>query len=464
MTVDAFDPPSEAEPLLEGGMRGTFFGEPRALAFLAFTEAWERFSYYGMTAILVLYMSQALFLPGRIETIAGFAALRSALEGLFGPMTTLALASQVFGLYTGFVYFTPVFGGWLADRFIGRRRAVMAGAMLMSAGHLAMAFDASFLVALLLLITGCGLLKGNISTQVGTLYPVDDSEGRTRAFSIFSTAINVGAIAGPLLIGILADRYSWHLGFGTAGVLMLFGLATYAAGYKYLPEDEPRRRPPAERAPLSPHDGRIVAALLLTMALTIFQSLAYYQNTNIALVWIDRSVDLTLLGFKVPVAWFNSIDPAASIAFVPILFAWWDWQARHGRRGELAKIATGAWIACGANLILAIVSLTAGHARVSVIFPILYDVLLGVAFLYYWPTLLALVSRSAPPRINATMMGCCFLSIFIANSLIGWLGSFYEVMTPASFWALHAAIAATGAVIATLLRRPLSRVLEPHRD
>ena len=125
-----------------------FMGQPMGLAYLAFTEAWERFSYYGMTALLVLYMSQALFLPGRIEHIAGFGALRGALEAVFGRMTTLALASQVYGLYTGFVYLTPVFGGMVADRWLGRRTAVILGAVMMSAGHIAMAFDASFLLAL----------------------------------------------------------------------------------------------------------------------------------------------------------------------------------------------------------------------------------------------------------------------------------------------------------------------------
>ncbi|MEO8461204.1 MAG: oligopeptide:H+ symporter, partial [Dokdonella sp.] len=231
----------------------TFFGEPMALAYLSFTEAWERFSYYGMTAILVLYMSQTLLLTGHVENIVGFPAFRSALESLFGPMTTLALASQIMGLYTGLVYFTPVFGGWVADRYLGRRLAVMIGAVLMSAGHLAMAFDASFLSALLLLIVGCGLLKGNISTQVGELYAEDDGEGRTRAFAIFSIGINVGSVVGPLLCGLLAQVYGWHAGFGLAGVLMLIGLFTYIAGFRYLPEDRPRAQPAQKKTPLDPH-------------------------------------------------------------------------------------------------------------------------------------------------------------------------------------------------------------------
>src|ERR1700742_353853 len=190
----------------------TFFGEPIGLAYLAFTEAWERFSYYGMVGLLVLYLSQELFLPGHIEHVWGFGGFRNALESVFGPMTTLALASQVYGLYTGFVYFTPVFGGLIADRWLGRRNAVVLGALLMSAGHLAMAFDQSFLLALLLLIVGCGLLKGNISAQVGQLYAESDGPGRTRAFSIYSMGINVGAVTGPLGCGLVAQFYGWHAG------------------------------------------------------------------------------------------------------------------------------------------------------------------------------------------------------------------------------------------------------------
>jgi POT family proton-dependent oligopeptide transporter len=438
---------------------GTFFGEPKALAYLAFTEAWERFSYYGMTAILVLYMSQALLTPGHMEHIAGFTAFRSGLEAIFGPMSTLALASQIYGIYTGFVYFTPVFGGYIADRWLGRRTAVTIGAVSMSAGHIAMAFDASFLLALCLLIVGCGFLKGNISTQVGTLYAPEDGAGRTRGFSIFSIGINVGAVAGPLLCGLLAQLFGWHVGFGLAGVLMLLGLATYLVGYREL-SDSVRSAAPARGSekPLDRTQWRIVACLFAVMAITIFQSIAYYQNSNIALIWTDSAVDLDLLGFRVPVAWFNSIDPLASIIAVPALIVLWRRQAVKGREpGEVAKIGIGAWMACVANLLL-----VAGCAltdRVPVLLPVVYDILLGVAFLYYWPTLLALVSRAAPPRLRATLMGIVFLTLFIANFTVGWLGGFYEQMTPLEFWAMHAGIAAIGGTLAMLLRRPLERAL-----
>ena len=436
----------------------TFLGEPRALAYLAFTEAWERFSYYGMTALLVLYMSQALLLPGHVEHVAGFRAFRDGLTSVFGPMSTLALASQIFGLYTGFVYFTPVLGGWIADRWTGQRSAVVLGAVLMSAGHIAMAFDVSFLLALLLLIVGCGFLKGNISTQVGGLYSENDSAGRTRGFSIFSIGINFGAVAGPLVCGLLAQLYGWHAGFGLAGILMLIGLATYLAGYRELSESKRVAAAKVAAAALDRAQWRTVAALLVVMAITIFQSIAYYQNSNVGLVWIDGSVDLDLLRFHVPVAWFNSIDPLASIVGVPCLFALWRYQAaRGGEPGEIVKIGTGAWLACGANLLL--VAGCAFTNRVPLVVPVLYNVLLGVAFLYYWPTLLALVSRAAPPRLRATMMGTVFLSLFVANITIGWLGGFFERMTALQFWALHAAIAAAGGTLALWLKRRLEGAL-----
>jgi len=210
-------------------------GHPRGLYYLAFTEAWERFSYYGMTALLALFMVDQLLLPGHVEHIAGFSGFRAAIEALVGPLSTQALASQIFGLYSGFVYFTPLLGGIVADRWIGQRNAVVIGALSMSAGHIAMTFDASFLLALLLLVIGSGFLKGNISAQVGALYPREDEARRTRGFIIFSTAINVGAVVGPLTCGLLAQVYGWHYGFGIAAIFMLLGLATYLYGYRHLP-------------------------------------------------------------------------------------------------------------------------------------------------------------------------------------------------------------------------------------
>ena len=446
-----------------GTLGGTVVGHPRGLLYLAFTEAWERFSYYGMTALLVLYMVNHLLLPGQVEQIAGFEGFRAALESVVGPLSTQALASQIFGLYSGFVYFTPLLGGLIADRWIGQRNAVVIGALAMSTGHLAMAFAQSFLLALLLLVVGSGFLKGNISAQVGALYPRQEETRRTRGFAIFSVAINFGAVTGPLLCGLLAQVYGWHVGFGIAAIFMLAGLTTYLSGYRYLPARVARRT--HEGGSLSSTDWRIVLALAAVIVITIFQSVAYYQLANVLPVWIQEHVALDVGRFSIPVPWYQSIDPLFSILGVPVLFWFWRRQSARGREpGDLGKIGVGAWIAAASNLVLVFAILAAGPGPVHPFWPFLYCAGLGIAFLYYWPTLLALVSRAAPARVNATMMGFAFMSLFVSNNLIGWIGGFYESMRPVEFWALHAAIGATGGLLVLLFGGLLGRVLESGAD
>jgi POT family proton-dependent oligopeptide transporter len=438
---------------------GTFLGHPKGLAFLAFTEAWERFSYYGMSALLVLYMVNQLLLPGHVEHVAGFAAFRSMIEGTFGALSTQALASQIFGLYSGFVYFTPVIGGWLGDR-IGQRSAVVLGGLSMAGGHLAMAFDRSFLLALLLLIVGSGLLKGNISAQVGGLYPAEDEERRSRGYAIFSTSINFGAVVGPLFCGYLGERYGWHVGFGTAALFMLGGVATYLAGYRYLPARIERKARAATA--MTADDRKVVAALLSVMAITILPHIAYYQLSNVLPVWLEEHASMNAGGFQVPIPWFQSIDPLFSILCVPLLFRLWTWQGRGaGEPSEIRKIGAGAFICGGANLIL-VASIILSPGRVSWIWPFLSCAIQGVGFMYFWPPFLALVSRVAPPKINATMMGGAFLVLFVANNLIGWIGTFYEQLGPLAFWLLHAGIGATGGVLAFVYSRTFGRILEPQ--
>ena len=440
-----------------------FLGHPKGLAFLAFTEAWERFSYYGMTALIVLYMVQQLLLPGHVEHVVGMAAYRSALESVFGPMSPQALASQTFGFYTGLVYFTPLVGGWIADRLLGAKRTVVIGALLMSAGHLAMAFDQSFLIALILLITGSGCLKGNIAAQVGHLYAPDDMSRRTRAFTIFSTGINVGATVGPIVCGLLAQLYGWHVGFGCAGVLMLSATVTYLAGRRYLPDQRPPRRKRVAVEPLSPAERRVVVLLVVAVAITVFQSIAYYQIYNVGLVWIDAHVDLATPIGRIPVPWFESIDAFVSIIAVPPLISLWTRQQKKGREpNDIAKVGIGAAIASASAGVIVLGIFLAGGGKVGAIYPVLGCVGMGIAFLYYWPPLLALISRTAPASINATMVSGAYLSLFVGNILMGWVGSYYEMMGPAAFWLMDALIAATGAVLVLLFGRRLDRALNQN--
>jgi POT family proton-dependent oligopeptide transporter len=448
-----------AQPVPTPTGRGSFFGHPKALFFLAFTEAWERFSFYGMTALLVLYMVNQLFLPGHVENISGFALFRNGLESLTGPLSTLALASLIYGLYSGFVYFTPVFGGLIADRWIGQRTAVVIGALSMSAGHVAMAFDKTFLLALMLLVIGSGFLKGNISAQVGALYPSDSDAGRTRGYAIFSMAINIGAVFGPLLCGFLAQSYGWHYGFGIAAIFMLAGLATYLYGYRHLPARVDRRGQGNDR--LSPADWRVIRALIAIISISVFQSTSYYQLYNVFKIWIQQHVDLSVGGFNIPVPWYQSIDALVAVVAVPVLFGIWRFQAsRRGEPGSVAKIGLGAWMAAGSHLILVAAILLSHGEPVHPVWPALCAAGMGIAFLYQWPTLLALVSRAAPAGINATMMGIAFISYFVSNILVGWIGGFYEQLSPVQFWSLHAAIAAGGGLSIILFGRRIAVTLE----
>src|SRR6266403_11283 len=307
----------------------TLLGHPKGLFYLAATEAWERFSYYGMTALVVLYMVNQLLLPGHVQHIFGFSGFKAAVESVVGPLSTQALASQIFGFYSGFVYFTPLLGGMIADRWIGQRNAVVIGALSMSAGHIAMGFDQSFLLALLLLVIGSGFLKGNISAQVGALYPPEDEAWRTRGFVIFSTAINIGAVIGPLLCGLLAQVYGWHYGFGIAAMFMLLGLATYLYGYRYLPARVERLK--FEGTRLTAAERRIVYALIVVMIITVFQSTSYYQLYNVNPIWIQAHVTPHLGSFHIPVPWYQSLNSLFSIVGVPLVSWIWSRVPRRPR-------------------------------------------------------------------------------------------------------------------------------------
>src|SRR5215469_11030225 len=240
------------------------FGHPRGLTFLFATEMWERFSYYGMRALLVLYMVKLLLLPGHSENVIGLGALRYLLESMSGPLDVQPFSSHVYGLYTGLVYLTPVFGGMLADRVLGQHRTILLGAAMMAIGHFMMAFEPLFLIALTMLILGNGAFKPNMSAQVGGLYAPGDPR-RDRAYSIFYVGINLGALLAPLVCGTLGELVAWHYGFSAAGVGMIIGLGVYLYAAPSLPPDERDRlvRSGAQHRPFSRDDWRAILALIV---------------------------------------------------------------------------------------------------------------------------------------------------------------------------------------------------------
>ena len=442
----------------------TFLGHPRGLAYLAFTEMWERFSFYGMQSLLVLYMTQELFLADRIEKVAGISVYRGALESVLGPLSTQALAGQTFGLYAGLVYFTPLFGGWIADRWLGAKKTVVIGVLLMTAGHAAMIFEASFLLALLLLILGSGALKGNIATQVGLLYQPEDAR-TTRAFAIFSTFINIGAFLGPVLCGLLAQIYGWHYGFGLAGILMLAALAVYLKGRAHLPGDTPKADADQAPQPLTRAEKRSVGLLALTYAMMVVLTCGFDQIFNMGMVWIDANVDLDTPIGRFPVAWFVAVNSVAIVVFTILSVAWWRSLAKKGREpADTTKIAVGGLIVGASVALLGLAGVLQGDGRAGPALPIIAFVLSGLGFAWYWPTLLAMAARYAPPRLAARVMAAAYLTVFFSNLFGGYVATLYENMSPATFWTLNAALCFAGATLFFAFGPALTRALAAGRD
>jgi POT family proton-dependent oligopeptide transporter len=427
-----------------------FLGHPRGLAVLFATEAWERFSYFGNAALVVLYMVNYLFEPGRVDGIVGLAAVKAALVFAFGPLEAQPLASQLFGFYTGLAYSTPILGGLLADRVLGHRRTVVIGGLLMALGHFMMAFEGMFLFALLALILGIGAFKPNISTQVGALYAPGDDR-RDRAYSIFYVGINIGAFLAPLVCGTLAAEYGWDYGFAAAGIGMLVSLGIYLHGLRWLPPDAPlRTRSEAadagERKPLEAVERRAMIALIGVCVLVALFWAAYDQQGNTILLWAadltDRSIDIGFWHGEIPAPWILALNPLMIFVFTPVLVRLW---ARQGVRGSepapISKMAFGCLCVALANLVIvAAASTTAGKA--SMLWLVGYFALATIGELHLAPIGLALVSKLAPARMLSMMMGVWFAATLPGDILAGFLGGFWSRMAKPDFFLMIAAVVA----------------------
>ena len=441
--------------------RAELFGHPRALPYLFATEMWERFSYYGMRALLVLYMVNYLLAPPRAEHVVGLAGFHQALEFVFGPLAPQPFASQIYGFYTGLVYLTPIFGGLLADRVLGQRRTVILGAALMAIGHFMMAFETLFLFALGFLILGNGCFKPNISTQVGALYAPGDRR-RDRAFSIFYVGINLGAFFSPLVCGTLGEEWGWHYGFAAAGVGMTIGLIVYLAATPTLPKDAFVKREKTG-APLTREAWRAIIALFVLMLPTSLFWATYEQQGNTIVLWASEYTDRHLFGFAIPVTWFQAFNPFMIFAFTPFIVALWR---RQGRRepSTVVKMAIGCFLNAGSWLImLAAVQVTGdgpGHEQASWLWLFAFFVVITVAELYLSPTGLSLVTKVAPTRVLSLMMGVWLAANFIGDFLAGYLGTFWSSMGKADFFVMLAVISAAAGVVIALLNWPLKTVLK----
>lgn len=424
-----------------------WFGHPRGLATLFFTEMWERFSYYGMRALLILYMVGSTQQPG-----LGFGVERAA---------------QIYGLYTMAVYLMGVPGGYIADRFLGHYRAVFIGGCIIAAGHFSMAFPGLpfFYAGLVLIVIGTGLLKPNVSTMVGTLYTPEDHR-RDSGFSIFYMGINTGAFIAPLITGWLGQKINWHIGFAAAGVGMVIGLIQYVMGRKYLVpvtaakvKDEPKPvvavHEPLDRTAWA----RIGAIAILTLFALLFWA-GFEQAGSSLNLFADRATRLTFLGSSFPSSWFQSVEPLFVITLSP-LFAWLWIRLGSREPSSPTKFTLGlAFLALSFLLIVPAARIFEQHSmRVSPMWLIGLYLLQCLGELCLSPVGLSMVTKLAPKRLVGLMMGVWFFATAMGNYVAGWVAGFLENRPYSQVFQAAFLNLAVATVILALLIRPIRKMM-----
>jgi POT family proton-dependent oligopeptide transporter len=462
---------------------GGIAGHPRGLTTLFFTEMWERFSYYGMRAILILFMTASVTEGG-----LGWDARRAA---------------TTYGLYTAGVYFTAIPGGWIADRLLGLRRAVLVGGVLIALGHFSMALNLlpSFYAGLVLIVLGTGMLKPNISSIVGRLYAPDDAR-RDAGFSIFYMGINIGAFIAPIVCGYLGQRVAWHWGFGAAGVGMTLGLVQYVLGRKRLGDaGEIVTAPERPGATWAKVALTLLAATAVLYLLWDYKDLVIVAGTAAFFVWLygqgetavekkrtlalivlfvfstlfwagfeqagsslnlfaERFTRKTIFGWEFPASWLQSVNSIFLIALAPV-FAW-TW-VHLGRRepSSPAKFSLGLLFVGLGFLVVAIAARLSGPEGqpVSPLWLILLYLCHTIGELSLSPVGLSTVTKLAPARLVGSMMGVWFLSLSLGNFIGGRVAGLFETFPlPSLFGAVFLTTTASAVVLA-LLVRPIRRLM-----
>jgi len=429
------------------------FGHPRGLYTLFFTEMWERFSYYGMRALLMLYMVGATQQPG-----LGF---------------TVGKAAQIYALYTFAVYLSGIPGGFVADRFLGHYRAVLIGGIVIACGHFSMAVPGLpfFFAGLGLIVIGTGLLKPNVSTIVGTLYTKEDQR-RDAGFSIFYMGINLGAFIAPLLCGWLGQKVNWHAGFALAGIGMCIGLTQYVLGKRHLvarsgPDDAAKKASFEPTAPTPPRNGkartgdvaRIGAIIILSIFALMFWA-GFEQAGSSLTLFADRATRLTVFGFNYPSSWFQSVEPLFVILFSPV-FAWlWMKLGKHEPSSPVKFTLSLFLLSFSFAIIIPAARIfESTQTRVSPMWLIALYFLQMTGELCLSPVGLSMVSKLSPPRLVGMMMGVWFLATALGNYVAGWVAGFLQDRTFSQvFQAAFVSIAVAG-IILLLLIRPIKRMM-----
>ena len=442
----------------------TILGHPAGLFVLFFTEMWERFSYYGMRALLVLYMVDYLIKNVRAGTVhvVGFLPLQRGVEAVFGPQNVQPMASQIYGMYTALVYLTPLFGGIIADRLLGQRKTVVIGGILMAIGQFFLAAESMFLVGLFFLIVGNGCFKPNLATQVGGLYPPGDPR-LDRAYSIYYMGVNLGAFFAPLVCGTLGQKFGWAYGFAAAGVGMVCGLIFYMWGQRFLAEDNLTRgkKTHAEKVPLTSREWKVIIALMVLVIVNALFWAVYEQQGNTLQIFADRNADWHVAGFEMPSTWFQAVNPMFIFALTPLLISFWGWQSRRKKEpGSITKMALGCLLLGVSFVPLIYIAHGLGETqRISFLWLVGSTFILTIGELYLSPIGQSLVVQVAPPSLVSMLMGMWFLSNFFGNYLTGYLGTFYEKMPRDAFFIMLGGLGLAAGIAIFALGKPLRNAM-----
>jgi POT family proton-dependent oligopeptide transporter len=421
-----------------------WFGHPRGLSTLFFTEMWERFSYYGMRGFLILYMVKAL--------------------GFTDPH-----AGAVYGNYVGSVWLAAIFGGIIADRWLGHYKSVLIGGTIIALGHFTLALHALpfFYAGLSLIVIGTGLLKPNVSTLVGSLYTEGD-ERRDAGFSIFYMGINLGALLGPVIAGRLAEGVDWHLGFACAGVGMTLGLVQYVLGRNRLQPALARlaaRPQPAATGPAAGSEGftaadwkRMAAVVVFFLFASFFWG-AYEQAGSTLNLFADRYVRLELLGIKLYASWFVSIQAAFVILLSPI-FAWLWVRLGPRQPSSPTKFALALlFVGLAFVLLMPAGAIAQGGVKISPLWLVGAYFIEELGELCLSPVGLSVVTKLAPRRVVGLLMGVFFLSNALGNKLAGWSAGFISTTPLPTLFGVTAAVTLGAAVLMFLLVKPIQRLM-----
>ena len=424
-----------------------WFGHPRGLATLFFTEMWERYSYYGMRALLTLYMVGSVQQPG-----LGFDAKR---------------ATSIYGWYTFSAWGLAILGGVVADRWLGHYRSVLLGGIIIAAGHFSMAVPnlTFFFSGLVLIATGTGLLKPNASTLVGSLYRKDDAR-RDAGFSLFYTGINVGAFFGPILTGYLGQKINWHIGFGAAGVGMVIGVIQYVAGKKYLVPVEPTERVVEEKpeavpkTPLTHADWVRLGVIAILFWFTVIFWAGYEQAGTSLTLFADRATRLMSFGWEFPSAWFQSVAPLCVMLFAPV-FAWLWLRLGPREPSSPMKFTLGLmFLSLSYVLILrAALIYERTHQRVSPWWLVGLYALQTFGEICLYPVGMSMVTKLSPARLVGLIMGIWFLSIAIGNKVAGWVAGLLADMPYSQVFQIAFITAGVAALILLVLIKPIRRMM-----